>query len=373
MTSPPTDPAAVVRPRVAIVGTGGIAKSHVRALREVDRSDLVACVDIDADTARAFAAEWSIPNHHGDLGDLLATDPPDVIHLCTPPGSHRALAVRALEAGVTVLCEKPPAMTLADMDAIIAAETASSASFGTVFQHRFGSAGQRLRRLVADNALGQPMSAVCNTLWFRAPDYFDPEWRGVWGNEGGGPTLGHGIHQTDLLLAILGPWSRVTAVAKRQARPTNTEDLSAAIVEFENGAVATVLTSLMAPRESSNLRFDFELATVEVEHTYGYDETNWRFTAAADGNDAAWQQVPSAMKSGHAAQFAAVADALETGAPLPVTSAESRLTLELVAATYAAAFTQKPVARGEIGPDSPFHGAMDGRGMAPWDDVKDAH
>ena len=57
----------------------------------------------------------------------------------------------------------------------------------------------------------------------------------------------HGIHQMDLLLAVLGPWREVVAVAA--AGPaTATEDLSCAIVTFDSGAVATVVNSLLSPR-----------------------------------------------------------------------------------------------------------------------------
>ncbi|MGW0232261.1 Gfo/Idh/MocA family oxidoreductase [Actinopolymorpha singaporensis] len=51
------------------------------------------------------------------LGDLLAAEQPDLMHLCTPPGAHAAAAIAALEAGATVVCEKPPCLTLAEFDA----------------------------------------------------------------------------------------------------------------------------------------------------------------------------------------------------------------------------------------------------------------
>jgi hypothetical protein len=71
------------------------------------------------------------------------------------------------------------------------------------------------------------------------------------------------------------------------------------------------------------------------------------------------------MPSGHTAQFVQVLDALETGAPPPVTVSDVRQTMDLVASIYASAFTSRPVRRGEIGPDSPFYERMEGTG-APW-------
>jgi predicted dehydrogenase len=267
-----------------------------------------------------------------------------------------------------VLCEKPPALSLAEMDAIAAAEAAAGGSFATVFQHRFGSAARRLRELLAAGRLGSPMVAVCDTLWYRPDAYFEVPWRGRWEIEGGGPTMGHGIHQMDLLLSILGDWREVVGVAARRARPTATEDVSAALVTFADGTPATITNSLLSPRETSYLRFDFAHATVEVEHLYGYSDDNWRITAAPGHEDAvatAWAGGPHGARSGHGAQYAALFDALAAGEPAPVTMADSRRTMELVAAIYASAFTGRPVARGEIGADSPFYHRMDGSG-APW-------
>jgi predicted dehydrogenase len=193
-------------------------------------------------------------------------------------------------------------------------------------------------------------------------------WRGRWDVEGGGPTMGHGIHQFDLLLSIMGEWREVVAVAARQAKPTATEDLSCAIVTFANGAVATVVNSLVSPRESSYLRFDFEHATVELEHVYGYGDEDWRVTGApghAEEVARAWAAAPTGVRSGHDAQLAAVLDALAAGSPPPVTLARTRPTVELVAAIYASAFTGERVAAGQLGPDSPFYHRMEGTGP-PW-------
>jgi Methane oxygenase PmoA/Oxidoreductase family, C-terminal alpha/beta domain len=121
--------------------------------------------------------------------------------------------------------------------------------FATVYQHRFGGAQGWLKTLVAAGTLGRPLVAVCHTTWFRDQAYFDVPWRGRWETEGGGPTMGHGIHQLDMLLDVLGDWAEVRAVARRQARRTRTEDVSLAHVTFASGAVASVVNSVLSPRE----------------------------------------------------------------------------------------------------------------------------
>jgi predicted dehydrogenase len=356
---------------VGIVGTGGIAEIHAAALSTWDtRARLVAAVDVDPQRLRAFADAWSVPHRYPDIVAMLAGAAPDLVLLCTPPGLHAPQAITCLRSGTTVLCEKPPALSLAELDRIADAESAAGgARFATVFQHRFGSGAATLRHLAGGSGpLGPPLNAVCHTLWYRPDDYFAVDWRGRWAVEGGGPTLGHGIHQMDLMLSILGPWREVVAVAARQARPTETEDLSCAIVTFESGAVATVVNSLLSARETSYLRFDLAHATVELEHLYGYDDSQWRVTAAPGHEGAvaqAWAAGPAGLASGHAAQFGRVLDALAAGEPPPVGIGAARSTLELVTAVYAAAFTGRPVRRGEIGPGSPFYDRLDGSG-APW-------
>jgi len=227
--------------------------------------------------------ELAVPAGYRHLDDLLSREHPDLVHICTPPSAHYPVALGCLRAGVSVLVEKPPAISLREFDALAAAESEEGGHrappwFATVFQHRFGSGQRRLATVAASGVLGRPLLALCHTTWFRDQGYFDVEWRGRWDTEGGGPTMGHGIHQMDMLLDVLGEWTEVSAIARTQARKTSTEDLSLAHVTFASGAVASVVNSVLSPREESYLRFDFERATVEVTHLYGYDDDDWRVT-----------------------------------------------------------------------------------------------
>ncbi|MCR2783472.1 MULTISPECIES: Gfo/Idh/MocA family oxidoreductase [unclassified Microbacterium] len=370
-----TDAATAHRPlRAAIIGTGAIAHAHAQALADLaPRITLAAVVDVDADRAAAFAERFGAVAVYPDAAALLAAEPLDLVHICTPPQTHVPLAIAALRAGVPALIEKPTALSLAEMDELVAVSRETGVPALTVFQHRFGGAARRLQALAAEGALGRPLVATCETLWHRTPDYFDLPWRGRWQIEGGGPTMGHGIHQFDLLLAVLGPWARLTAFAARQALPTDTEDVSMALVEFENGALATVVNSIVSPRETSRLRFDFEYATVEVEHLYGYTDADWTFTPAPGHEHLAeqWTQDPAEPISSHASQLAAIVDALEIGAAPGVDADDARRTLELAAATYASAFRGVPVRAGEIAGDDPFLRSMDG-GAVPWAPIKPA-
>jgi predicted dehydrogenase len=351
--------------RVAIVGVGGIAQAHAASYRSLGgRAELVAAADVDADRLASFGDTWSVPALYPDLDSLLAAADVDLVSVCTPPGLHHELALTCLKREVTVLCEKPPTLSLAELDEIIAAEAESGGHFATVFQNRFCAAPRALQRLITDSdaPLGQPMNAVCHTLWYRPDAYFDVPWRGRWDLEGGGPTIGHGIHQLDLLLMMLGEWRDVVGVAARVARPIDTEDWSAAIIRFASGAMATVVNSLLSPRETTYLRFDFEDATIELAPAKAYGR--WELTVTGP----AGQELPAGLAAdfptveheGHPAQIAAVLKALDAGSPPPVTSTQARSTMELIAAIYASAFTGRRVERGELGPDSPHYHRMCG-------------
>ncbi|WP_431928020.1 Gfo/Idh/MocA family protein [Nonomuraea jabiensis] len=357
--------------RAAIVGTGAIAHAHAQALLGSGRAELVAVADVDAGRAAEFAGKYGGPSTHASLDDLLRAERVDVVHLCTPPQLHAPLAIACLEVGVTALVEKPPTLSLAEFDAVIEAERRSTAHVATVLQHRFGAGALRLRRLQEAGELGRPLLATCNTQWYRDEAYYAVPWRGTWESEGGGPTMGHGIHQFDLLFSVLGPWREVTAVAARQARPVDTEDVSLALVTFENGAVATIVNSVVSPRQTSQLRFDYERATVEVEHLYGYTDDDWTVTPAPgqEGVSQLWAEGRTTTSSGHDGWLAAVFDALDRGEAPPVTAGDTRRTMEFIAALYTSAFTGERVQAGQITADSPFARRMDGTG-APWEKVR---
>lgn len=371
--------------KVAVVGCGNIGPNHARAYAATGKTDLVGVADIVLDKAVAFAQKFgSTP--YASVEALLADQDPDLVSVATPPGTHAEIALAVLAAGHSVLLEKPPVLSLAELDAVADAERDSAGSVYVVFQHRHGSGGRRAHRLLQSGALGVPQVAVCETLWFRPVSYFDPEWRGTWVGEGGGPTLGHGIHQIDLLLHLLGPWRTLTATAVRIDRPVEFEDVSMASVIFENRAVATVINSLVSPHELSRVRIDTTGGTLEVNHLYGYADADWTFHPAPDQAKASTLGLdPDARKAGgsastgsvdatdpwtasagedvpsnHVAQITHLVDDLLAGRVHETTLASTRPTMEFVTALYASAITGAPVNRADLVPGHPFYSALNG-------------
>src|SRR5690242_12719630 len=105
--------------RVGIAGAGYVAAHHLRALRDLRFVEVVGITDLDETRARQLAARFKIPQVYPDLSKL-AEAKPDVIHVLTPPASHRALALEALSKGCHVFVEKPMAESVEECDEMIA-------------------------------------------------------------------------------------------------------------------------------------------------------------------------------------------------------------------------------------------------------------
>lgn len=352
------------RVRIGIVGTGIIAQvGHLPAIRGIDSADLVGVSDVDGDRLRDFCERNEVERGFPTLDALLVDGKPDLVAVCTPPGTHAAIAEQVLRAGAWAYVEKPPCASLEQLDRIATVERETGQRCTFVFQQRFGSGAQHVRRLVGEGALGRPLVALCETMWFRDADYYAVPWRGRWDTELGGPTMGHGIHAMDLLLYLLGGWAEVRAVLARLDRPVETEDLSLAQLRFASGAYASVVTSVLSPREESYLRLDFTEATVELRHLYGYTNGDWRFTprpGAAPDIAERWADMPGDEPSTHRAQLARIVDSKLAGAEPPTRTADVRPTLELVTALYKSALTDRPVRQGQILPGDDFYRSLNG-------------
>src|SRR5262245_4676904 len=135
--------------RTAIIGTGSIAQAHWNAVHSLaPRIEVVAALDISADRLKEFCDKNKIARSYSDLAALLEKERPDLVQICTPPGTHCELSVQAMRAGASVLCEKPLCGSLAELDRIEATEKETGCYCSSVFQWRFGSAGQHVRSLI---------------------------------------------------------------------------------------------------------------------------------------------------------------------------------------------------------------------------------
>ena len=106
--------------KVAVVGCGKIADGHVEEIQKLgDAARVVAVVDRELLMAEQLASRYGLPGFYDDLDRMLAIERPDVVHITTPPQSHLAIGVRALDAGAHVYVEKPLTLCYADSRALV--------------------------------------------------------------------------------------------------------------------------------------------------------------------------------------------------------------------------------------------------------------
>jgi predicted dehydrogenase len=145
------------RYRVAIIGCGGISRRHARGLREQPGCKLVAGADVRPENASKLAEEYQIPRTFTDYRELLEKEHPDLVAICTWPGSHAEITAAAAAAGARgIICEKPMCLSLAEADAMIAACEQAGTRLAIAHHHRFDPVNTTARHLIASGAIGTP-------------------------------------------------------------------------------------------------------------------------------------------------------------------------------------------------------------------------
>ena len=188
--------------RVAMVGCGGISKTHMNALLTMDDVEVVAGVDIEPFKLDAFKNQWGVEKLYTDWNQMLAEVKPDGVDICTPNGVHRQPAIDALNAGAHVICEKPMAMNPAECQAMIDAAEKNNRTFTIGFQYRYHPNTQFLKRAADAGTFGDIMFVRCQALRRRGI----PNW-GVFGQkhlQGGGPMIDIGVHVIEMAHYVMG-------------------------------------------------------------------------------------------------------------------------------------------------------------------------
>jgi predicted dehydrogenase len=229
--------------RVGLVGCGKVGTIHAAVLRSMPEAVLVGVFDVLPERAAGFAATYGT-RPFSDLETLLREV--EAVVIGTPHPLHAEPAIRAAEAGVHVLVEKPMAATLPDCDAMLAAACQAGVRLGVISQRRFYEPVLRMRAAIDAGKIGSPVLGVFQMYSWRDPSYYlsDP-WRGKWDTEGGGVLVNQSPHHLDLLLWFMGPAAELTGYWANLNHPTvEVEDTAVATVRFKNGGLGSILASL---------------------------------------------------------------------------------------------------------------------------------
>jgi predicted dehydrogenase len=249
----------MTRLNAGFVGGGFMGAVHTRAARAAG-AEPVAISSSSPGRSEAAACELGVRAGVGSLDEVIAVS--DVVHVCTPNDVHAAQTLSAIRAGKHVICEKPLATTAADARLLWEKATDAGVIGAVPFVYRFHPMVREARALVAQGAVGTVLSVDAAYLqdWMLFPT--DGNWRARAGGGASRAFADIGSHLCDLLEFVAG--DRVarlsartrTVYAQRDGHPVDNEDIAALLVEFDSGALGTLLVSQMAAGRKNGLAFE---------------------------------------------------------------------------------------------------------------------
>jgi predicted dehydrogenase len=238
--------AVTSRPRVGFLGVGWIGRHRMAAVMDAGLVEAVGVADPSGDCRDAALALAPHGKAAVDIDDLLALGL-DGLVIATPSAQHAEQAIRALDAGVAVFCQKPLGRSADEVARVIEAARRSDRLLSVDLSYRFTEGMQRIRDLVQAGALGRVFS--CDLTFHNAygPDkawFYDPVL------SGGGCVMDLGVHLVDLALWTLDfpAVSRVHSALMAQGRPLGlaepkAEDYAVATLELATGAIVRLACS----------------------------------------------------------------------------------------------------------------------------------
>ena len=261
--------------RVGVIGAGGIAGTHLRAYAaQGERCEIVGIADVDQSAAEARAHEFG-GQAFTDGAALIERLQPDAVSICTPPKFRIPFVEAAAARGIAALCEKPPARTLAETQAIVEAMRGGLLQFA--FCHRFHAPLNAAQELIRSGKLGELVHienrfafrfARAGNSWFTEPDI-----------AGGGILIDTLVHSIDIFRALTGQEIASVQAQVSSTLPIEVEDSASLLLSSGGGVLGTLNCSWVTPLSDSIVR----IHGTEGQAIIDYDaESSLRFKLADD-------------------------------------------------------------------------------------------
>jgi predicted dehydrogenase len=166
--------------RWGLLSTARINRAVIPPIRASLRSELSAVASRDLPKAQAYAAEWHIPQAYGSYEELLADPNIDAIYNPLPNHLHAEWSIRAAEAGKHVLCEKPLALSVAEVDRMIAVANKNNVIIAEAFMYKHHPQTLKVLDLLAQGAIGD-LLLIKGAFTFKLDRRDDVRWVAEWG------------------------------------------------------------------------------------------------------------------------------------------------------------------------------------------------
>lgn len=237
------------RVKYGLIGVGNMGTTHLKNFMEgkVEGGTIVAVADVK-EARRAFVRETYPDVMIYNSGDeLIDKADVDAVIIAVPHYFHPPLAIRALDRGISVICEKPAGVYTKQVKEMNAAAARSKGLFTVMFNQRTNCVYRKMREIILSGGIGEiKRVSWIITDWYRTQFYYDSgDWRATWSGEGGGVLLNQCPHQLDLVQWVTGMTpARVMAHCKfGKWHNIEVEDDVTAYFEYANGATGTFITT----------------------------------------------------------------------------------------------------------------------------------
>jgi myo-inositol 2-dehydrogenase/D-chiro-inositol 1-dehydrogenase len=217
---------------MALIGCGGMGRSHLRSAREVPQLNFVGYVDAFEEAAASACREFGGRYHTTDAARVWRDDAIDAVLIATHHDSHAPFAIQAAEAGKHIFLEKPMALTIEDCLAIEEAVDKAGVKLMMGFKFRFAPLVARVKQLVR-----RPLVTVGQSLHSAMKGW------PLTAEKGGGPVLSNGCHAFDLVYWLNESEPvRISAAGGALTHPEHgLVDNAVVSVQFENGSIAAII------------------------------------------------------------------------------------------------------------------------------------
>lgn len=331
--------------KVAVIGCGGISKLHFMALKSNPDIEIVAVADIKPERADKKAAEYGARAYY-DFDKLLANEELDCIHICTPHYLHTQMALKALNAGINVLTEKPCSVSADEVDSFRKAQSESGKYVGICFQNRYNTCVRQVKELIDDGSMGKLRSIRAFVTWDRGEDYYSDDWHGTLDKECGGVLINQAIHTVDLVQYFGGKCKSLVAHASNDHLQgvIEVEDTVSAMMTLENG-VNVIFYATTAYSENSDVMIEVALEKgrlrIEGEKLYKFDE-NGIMEEIVSSPETVYHG-KHYWGSGHSALIGDFYDCVKNGIPFAIDAFEGGHAAKIVCACYESAKLNKTI------------------------------